>query len=1229
MRTKLYKSIVACFFMLKIFGQSQTVSEINMPNYVMPSPQGFEMMKYGSVPTDESTGRISPSIPIYTYNVGGLNLPISINYSGIGVKVEQKASWTGVNWILNAGGMITRTVRDLPDETDKERVFYSYEELQNLLVNGKLPEELAQRVALSKEFYDSEGDEFHFNFQNYSGSFVLVKLPSGQLEPRLVKYDKELKIEILGDFSLVGNYEFKITTPDGTSYFFGGMVNEIGTTEFGYATEETQFVNIGEGGNRTYGIRAKTGFYLTKIESYLGDIVYLEYYTRNEYETFFADNQQRIRSIGSEPSEDYLLGLYDCYDGGAPVNGSLETVILKNIVFNGKFLKRIWSPQSEIEINFLSSEVYGRIGHYQPIVFKNRILTGIDYTIGKIDFEYLPSKNDLLMNNTSNRDKFFLETVTFKSSTDVPNEVYKLEYNDPLSIPNSFSTGQDYLGYYNGKIDNPTLLPQNSSMYTNFYLTGDIPSEYLDFPEFNNYLGDRSTSFEYATKGVLTKIYYPTGGFSKFEYEPIIKDKLIYGAKQLSIYSNKGNSTPPRNPNSILQSSVPIGFDLILEEGQTSTTPPLPMDHEAHVALNIDLESPFTNSSGRDYVYVSLKDYVSNSIISEKRIFFDEYEVYSQTTHIEETFSFNLEKDGQYIFTMGFGDLNEGHITSTNVNSFTSVPVEVSASINYVVGVNQNDGTGIRVKRVCDFDSLQSNPSNIRRYYYKKLKDVVTKKEDKVVESFKPLFHSFYREVKVCHQIVDPTEPKPVLPIYNYKLHLILNSNSVFLNSTCNDVLRYYPEVTISIGGDNFESGAIEKKFRIETDADQYYFGDCSTPYCDEVNQFIKVLEKSKTNFSDYNGSLLKEVSWVNKDGILFKIKQDEIAYEYITAALLNNICGKSNGSDSGYPKTNYYFGLYTTNSHKLFNKQTVTKEYIENVPLTKYITPPFELFHGWQHQDHDGDGINNEDDEDFITPEEFYAMTEEQIEEPFKKMVTIIDENYSQLAGLPSVLKKTNSTGGYTEVKNYYVTQYDLSLLSSPTPSTLELFHYHLMRNRNRISEPVQIVSFNNSIIISKLRNVYKGFLGNNRALKSRVLYSKGDNELEERLVFSRYDEKGNPTEIFQKDGTPTVYIWSFQRRPIYKIENATYDEVTDAMNGTGVPEEGNPVDNPFIISLPNSRATIYNYNEPSGLLESVIDPNGLKTSYEYDSFNRLKRIKDYQNNIIQEFDTNYRPQN
>ena len=78
--------------------QAQTnASYIKSLNSLLPvSPSANSIMKYGDVPVTLSNGLPGISIPIYTVEENGLQVPISLSYHAGGIKVDEPASWTGL-----------------------------------------------------------------------------------------------------------------------------------------------------------------------------------------------------------------------------------------------------------------------------------------------------------------------------------------------------------------------------------------------------------------------------------------------------------------------------------------------------------------------------------------------------------------------------------------------------------------------------------------------------------------------------------------------------------------------------------------------------------------------------------------------------------------------------------------------------------------------------------------------------------------------------------------------------------------------------------------------------------------------------------------------------------------------------------------------------------------------------------------------------------------------------
>jgi YD repeat-containing protein len=178
--------------------------------------------------------------------------------------------------------------------------------------------------------------------------------------------------------------------------------------------------------------------------------------------------------------------------------------------------------------------------------------------------------------------------------------------------------------------------------------------------------------------------------------------------------------------------------------------------------------------------------------------------------------------------------------------------------------------------------------------------------------------------------------------------------------------------------------------------------------------------------------------------------------------------------------------------------------------------------------------------------------------------------------------------------------------------------------------------------VLQSRLRTNFRSW-HSNIVLPERVETSKGTNPLEERIGYHSYDDKGNPLQVSKKDGTQIVYIWGYNKTlPVAKIENVTYSQITSSVFGiqaasnqdndrttdtvatngviTYQGQEGalrNALKN-LRNSLPtNALMTSFTYDPLIGTT-SITDPRGRTIYYIYDSFNRLKYVKDHEGKVL-----------
>jgi hypothetical protein len=218
-------------------------AESTLPPVVMPSPNSAILTRLISDNVDLYTGRLNVDIPIYTLKSRDLEVPISLQGNVNAHKVNECAGSTGMGWFLNAGGSITRVMKNLPDEftgticpnfnfpgvgytklKQSENVdinlfeggSYDLNKKQEIIGRGNWN---ASKNENPGKGYDLQPDEFYFNFGKQTGKFV---------------FDQDGNIHTVSKSNLTitpfyevreGNNRlagFQVITEDGYRYQFGG-----------------------------------------------------------------------------------------------------------------------------------------------------------------------------------------------------------------------------------------------------------------------------------------------------------------------------------------------------------------------------------------------------------------------------------------------------------------------------------------------------------------------------------------------------------------------------------------------------------------------------------------------------------------------------------------------------------------------------------------------------------------------------------------------------------------------------------------------------------------------------------------------------------------------------------------------------------------------------------------------------------------------------------------------
>ncbi|KMQ59538.1 hypothetical protein ACM46_20885 [Chryseobacterium angstadtii] len=437
--------------------KAQSSTGTTLPKIIPPSPTAYALGNYGNVPVGLFTGSPNISVPLFTYQTGNINLPLSLSYSSNGIRVDELSTNVGLGWNLNFGGVITRMVRDRADESSTH--IKTPEPISGAYTSA-VTNQFLFAVGAGSDALDTEADLYSFNFNGYSGKFFYDQ----NNQPHIVD-QQAIKIEKTGQ-------GFTLTVSNGEKYYF---------------TEEESTMYRSVGGGHSIPSGAVTAWYLTKIQHPNGDEIYLNYEasTLSEYTT--SQSQMLRMSVG------YPATQAGCQGSGYSMAPSTGAIASNTMQVSGKRILSISSNNAadgtvtfEYETGNSALDVDGNVK-----IKTIKLLGRNGETIESASLAYL---------NTANK-RNFLSSVTFKD----PQKKYSFEYDKPQDLPERLSKGQDHWGYFNGKTYNDKLVPANIQDYGLY--------------KYNYGGADKEPNPTYSKLGMLKKITYPTKGYTELEYE--------------------------------------------------------------------------------------------------------------------------------------------------------------------------------------------------------------------------------------------------------------------------------------------------------------------------------------------------------------------------------------------------------------------------------------------------------------------------------------------------------------------------------------------------------------------------------------------------------------------------------------------------------------------------------------------------------------------------------------
>ena len=416
---------------------------------ISPSPNAVSLGKFGIVPVSLYTGIPDVSIPLGEAAGKEISVPISINYHHNGLKSYELASWVGLGWTLNAGGAITRIIKDKLDETTAAT--YKYENNISKYDVNNVDQAFLDGSMFSGTF-DTEPDLFVFNFGSYSGKFMIYKGLFYQFPYQ--------KLKISGNPSS----GFVIVTPEGTIYNFN----------------ETETTQPKGNANASYTVPTyiSSWFLSTVKPADQKEVITFNYGESGTPISMHSPASQTYQKFESGYSGNSILS-----DKKTPLPSFVSTKRLTSI------------STSKMTVNFISQST------------ARTDITG-DYALDQVSFSSVSGTlktykfNYGYFGEGSTITTLRLQSVDEKdnNSTAATAKRHTFIYNDSSNWP-AQTDAVDHWGYSNGANTTGGVIIPNTLVSNGM---------------------DREPHAAYSSKGMLRKIIYPTGGSSVFTFEPNI-----------------------------------------------------------------------------------------------------------------------------------------------------------------------------------------------------------------------------------------------------------------------------------------------------------------------------------------------------------------------------------------------------------------------------------------------------------------------------------------------------------------------------------------------------------------------------------------------------------------------------------------------------------------------------------------------------------------------------------
>ncbi|GGH10555.1 hypothetical protein FAZ19_01165 [Sphingobacterium alkalisoli] len=477
-------SFIRAIVLVTFTFSSIALAQEQLPVVIPPSPTSVQFQRYGEHSVGHFTGVPEITIPIFTIQEGDITVPITMSYHASGFRRHEPDGHVGMGWMLNTGGMVTREIRGLPDDmapVHTPDASYGIMSPDHPGISDyPYLNDLYKKSLYSAADVDHEIDIYSYNFLGRSGQYIRDPNNSNRLTFLQLT---DLKLDDIEGFQ----------DPNGITYYFGGPTGV-----------ETQWVDVNNAHYQT-----STTFHMSSILSsrYPGRGVSYQYQEGKIFSIFNttnSENWQYMWDYGINPTAHLYAPEELLYPPLTLNNQRVSSMYLPFSTYTTKFPSQISFSSGAVTFQFSAQKLLERIDvrNYQGLLIK------------RITFEYGTLE-------ISGRNASKLKAIVYRDATNQEIERYSFEYYNEYSAITR--KGSDHWGFYNADTYDDIVPFTEDVVRTYWQDSADGLTRWVAATtHFNLSVGGRAhkiPDFGATRTYTLSKITYPTGGFTEFEYE--------------------------------------------------------------------------------------------------------------------------------------------------------------------------------------------------------------------------------------------------------------------------------------------------------------------------------------------------------------------------------------------------------------------------------------------------------------------------------------------------------------------------------------------------------------------------------------------------------------------------------------------------------------------------------------------------------------------------------------